>query len=129
MNIFSKITHLPECINTCRCLFLNSWKYLGMRIEKKISKIKMSMCLRVYLILVRDTRWQPGETRYPLTRISQTTKKVRANEARLERPRIYESIRGECFHLHSCSRIVSVSLGESAQLVLDRCYNGSLLLP
>ncbi len=34
------------------------------------------MCPRVYLILARDTRQQPGETRDPLTRTSQTAKKA-----------------------------------------------------
>ncbi len=32
---FSKITHLPECINACRCLFPNFWKYPEVQIEKK----------------------------------------------------------------------------------------------
>ncbi len=39
---------------------------------------------------------------------SRTAKKAKANEARHERPRLYESIRGECFHLHSRSRLSRV---------------------
>ncbi len=34
--LFSKITHLPKYINAGGCLYPNSWKYLGMWIEKTI---------------------------------------------------------------------------------------------
>ncbi len=44
---------------------------------------------------IKNQRRQTDETQDPLTRISQTAKKVRANEARHERPRLQESIRGE----------------------------------
>ncbi len=59
------------------------------------SENQTSICSRVYMILMRDTRWQPDVTRDPLTRTSWTAKKVRANEARHECPRLHESIRGE----------------------------------
>ncbi len=66
-----------------------------MRIEKKLSKIKTSMCPQVYLILVCDTRQQPGVTQNPLTPTSRTTEIARANKARHEHPRLYDSIQGE----------------------------------
>ncbi len=44
---------------------------------------------------IQSPRRQPGETRDPLTRTSQTAKKARANEMRHERPRLYESIRSK----------------------------------
>ncbi len=71
------------------------------------------------MILVHDTRRQPGEPRNPLIWMSLTTKKAGANEARHQRPRLHESIRGECFHLHSRSRIVLGSLSESIQPALQ----------
>ncbi len=67
-------------------------------------------------LLILLPGWRPGETQDPLTRTSQTAKKARANEARHERSRLHESIRGECFHLHFHSRIVSGSFGKSVQL-------------
>ncbi len=60
------------------------------------------------MILARDTRRQPNETRDPLTWTSQTAKKAKANKARHKRLRL-----GECFHLHSRSHLVSGSLSES----------------
>ncbi len=66
-----------------------------MRTERKQSKIKTGLCLRVYLILVSDTRQQPGETQDPLTPISWTAKKVRANETSHEHRTLQESIQGE----------------------------------
>ncbi len=54
-----------------------------------------SMCPRVYMILVCDTRQQPGETRDLLTWTSRTAKKARVNEAIHEHPRLHESIRSE----------------------------------
>ncbi len=59
------------------------------------------------------------ETRDPLTRTSWTTKKAKANKARYESSRLYKSIRGECFHLRSRSRVVSGSLSESVQ---EACF-------
>ncbi len=56
-----------------------------------LANAKARMCRRVYLIVARDTRRQPGETRDPLTLTSRTTKKTRANEARHERPRQHEN--------------------------------------
>ncbi len=56
------------------------------------------------MILARDTKRQSGETRDRLTRTSRTAKKARAKEATREHPR-----RGECFHLHSRSRILGFS--------------------
>ncbi len=70
------------------------------------------------LILACDTRQHPGETRDPLTRTSLTAKKARANEAKYKCWRLHESIQGECFHLHSRSRIVSGSFDESVQPAL-----------
>ncbi len=108
---FSKIIHLPTCINASGCLFPNFRKYLGMGIEKKkLSKIKTSMCPRVYSISVHDTRRQPDETQDPLTRTLWTAKEARADEVRYEHP-----MGGESFYLHSRSRIVSGSLGERIQ--------------
>ncbi len=58
---------------------------------------------RELLILVRDTRRQPDETRDPLTRTSWTMKKSRANEAR---PQMYilVNLDGE---LQSVERLVA----------------------
>ncbi len=77
------------------------------------------MCPRVYLILARDMKRQPSETRDPLTRTSWTTKKVRANKGRHERIKLHESIRDECFHLHSRSHVISGFLGKDVQPALD----------
>ncbi len=70
-------------------------KISGNADRKKLSKIKTSMCPRVYLILACETRRQPGEMRDPLTWTSRTTKKARANEVRHEHLRLYKSIRGK----------------------------------
>ncbi len=74
--------------------FRNIWE-CRLKKKKTILENQTSMCPRVYMIFAHDTRRQPGETRDPLTKTSQTAKKVRANEARHERPRLHKSIRGE----------------------------------
>ncbi len=53
----------------------------------------------------------------PLTRTSQTAKKVRANEARHKCSRLHENIRGECFHLHFHCRSVLVSLSQASVFI------------
>ncbi len=92
----------------CECDFLHSCCELsilpGIWIEKKT---------------IKNQRRQLGEIQEPLTRTPQTAKKVRADEAKHKRPRLYESIQGKCFHLHSRSRLISGSLDESVQSSLD----------
>ncbi len=62
-------------------------------LKKKLSKIKTSICPKVYYISVCDMRRQPGKIGDPLTRTSWTDK-ARANEARHKHPRLHESIQG-----------------------------------
>ncbi len=59
-------------------------------LQKNLSKIKTGMCLKVYLILMRNMRRQPGETRDPLTQTSRT--KEIANKVRHKRQSLHNSI-------------------------------------
>ncbi len=65
---------------------------------------------------IKNQRRQPGETRDSLTRTPQTAKKARANEARHEHLRLYESIRGEASVSNYILTLALRSLGVCVQL-------------
>ncbi len=90
LDFFSKITHLPECINACGCLFMNSWKYLRTQIEKKIIENKAEYASES---IFDFGAWHEARVRRDRTPFDHKFS------------RLHDSIRGECFHLHSCSHI------------------------
>ncbi len=99
----------------------------GEILERELSEMRLCECdslhsCRELLILARDTRWQSNEIRDPLTYTLRTAKKARANEVRHKHggyTRASEARQGECFHLHSHSRVVSCSLRKNVQPALD----------
>ncbi len=107
---------VPVKLCNCHAGFTLSPSAFGEILERALHEMRLHECdslhsCRELFILAHNRMQQPGETQDHLTRTSQTTKKVRTNEARNECPRLHKIIRGkegECFHLHSLPWIFSV---------------------
>ncbi len=99
----------------CECNFVHSCCELsihpGMQIEKKLSKIRDGSLMR------HKTLWLGHRE---LLKSESWRDEICAPET------IREHLRqGECFHLHSRSRLVSGSVGESVQLALEGSYTNT----